>query len=147
MSTPMPGEAGPDTFDNPLLEYLGIRLVARAAGQAEFELDVQPRHLNRQGSLQGGVIATLLDAAAGYAGLQAEEGAALGNAVTVMLTISYLAPTNAGRLRAVGMVSRSGRSLYFASATLSDESGALIATAQGSFKRASLQLPPTRTTP
>jgi uncharacterized protein (TIGR00369 family) len=131
-----PGEATATQPENPLLDYLGIRLANREVGRAAFELDVQARHLNRQGSLQGGVIATLLDAAGGYAGLQPEEGAAVGNAVTVMLAISYLAPANAGRLSAVGTVTRSGRSLYFASATLTDESGNLVATAQGSFKRA-----------
>jgi uncharacterized protein (TIGR00369 family) len=100
-----------------------------------LELDVEPRHLNRQGSLQGGVTATLLDAACGYAGLQAEGETVLGHAVTVMLTISYLARANTGRLRASGTVSKAGRSIYFSSAQLTSESGELIATAQGTFKR------------
>jgi len=122
--------------DNPLLDDLGIRLVDAAPGRCTFELDIEPRHLNRQGSLQGGVTATLLDAACGYAGLQAEPDMVLGHAVTVMLTISYLARANAGRLRATGTVTKSGRSLYFSSATLTSDSGELIASAQGTFKRA-----------
>jgi len=121
-------------MDNPLLEYLGIRLVSLDAGHCTFELDVEPRHLNRQGSLQGGVTATLLDAACGYAGLQASHGE-LGNAVTVMLTISYLSKVDTGRLRATGTVTKAGRSLYFATAELATEHGVLVATAQGSFKR------------
>jgi uncharacterized protein (TIGR00369 family) len=120
--------------DNPLLDYLGIRLTSLEPGRCSFELDVEPRHLNRQGSLQGGVIATLLDAAGGYAGLLAPDGA-MGNAVTVMLTISYLSKVATGRLRATGTVSRAGRSLYFASAELATDHGQLVATAQGSFKR------------
>jgi uncharacterized protein (TIGR00369 family) len=121
--------------DNPLLEHLGIRLVEARAGHAAFEIDVDPRHLNRQGSLQGGVAATLLDAACGYAGLRPEADAPAGHAVTVSLTISYLAKAVAGRLRATGTVTKSGRSLYFASGELTSAAGELIATAQGAFKR------------
>ena len=122
--------------DNPLLDDLGIRLVDVAPGRCTFELDIEPRHLNRQGSLQGGVTATLLDAACGYAGLQADAGAVLGHAVTVMLTISYLAGANAGCVRATGTLTKAGRSLYFSSATLTGDSGEPIASAQGTFKRA-----------
>jgi uncharacterized protein (TIGR00369 family) len=121
--------------DNPLLEHLAIRLVEIAAGRASFELDVQPRHLNRQRKLQGGVVATLLDAACGYAGLAAADGDALGHAVTVTLNINYLMSAGEGLLRATGRVTRRGRSLYFAGGELVDSSGQLIATAQGAFKR------------
>jgi acyl-coenzyme A thioesterase PaaI-like protein len=100
----------PAGADNPLLEHLGIRLVEVQAGHAAFEIDVGPRHLNRQGSLQG-------------------------HAVTVSLTISYLAKASAGRLRATGTVTKAGRSLYFSSGELKSASGELIATAQGAFKR------------
>ena len=122
-------------MDNPLLEYLGIRLASVGMGQCAFELDVEPRHLNRQGSLQGGVTATLLDAACGYAGLRDAQDGELGNAVTVMLTISYLSKVDAGRLRAIGSVAKAGRSLYFATGQLLTDSGVLVATAQGTFKR------------
>lgn len=124
-----------DTLDNPLLESLGIRLASVAPGACTFELDIEPRHLNRQRTLQGGVSATLLDAACGYAGLQQGDGE-LGNAVTLMLSISYLGKVSAGRVRATATVTRAGRSIYFSSAELIDETGALIATAQGTFKRA-----------
>jgi acyl-coenzyme A thioesterase PaaI-like protein len=50
---------------NPLLGYLGIRLVEWQPGRAEFAIDIEHRHLNRSGFLQGGVTATILDAACG----------------------------------------------------------------------------------
>jgi acyl-coenzyme A thioesterase PaaI-like protein len=75
----------PGGADNPLLEYLGIELVDVAPGRAAFRIELEQRHLNRQGSLQGGVAATLLDAACGYAGLASVEGDIKGNAVTVMV--------------------------------------------------------------
>jgi uncharacterized protein (TIGR00369 family) len=124
----------PGGVDNPLLEYLGIRVVDVGHGSATFEVDVEPRHLNRQGSLQGGVAATLLDAACGYAGLKGLD-ATMGSAVTVMLSISYLGRASSGRLRATGTITKSGRSLYFARGELVTESGELIATAQGTFKK------------
>jgi uncharacterized protein (TIGR00369 family) len=125
----------PAGADNPLLDYLGIELVEVGPDQATFMIDVDERHLNRQRSLQGGVAATLLDAACGYAGLAAQEGGSLGNAVTVMLSISYVGKVSAGRLRATGKVTRMGRSMYFSSGELATETGELIATAQGAFKR------------
>jgi len=106
-----------------------------AAGHATFEIDVDQRHLNRQGSLQGGVAATLLDAACGYAGLAAHDGDALGNAVTVMLNISYIRKVGTGRLRCIGHVTKSGRTMYFSSGELVTGAGDRIATAQGVFKR------------
>ncbi|SOY68725.1 ABC transporter substrate-binding protein [Cupriavidus taiwanensis] len=127
--------AMPPPTDNPLLDYLGIRLASVGDGRCAFELDLEPRHLNRQGSVQGGVIATLLDAACGYAGLPTGADGALGHAVTVMLAISYLSKASAGRLRATASVSRAGNSLYFVSAELATDAGVLVATAQGTFKR------------
>jgi uncharacterized protein (TIGR00369 family) len=127
----------PAGADNPLLEYLGIELAEVGVGRAAFAIDVDARHLNRQGSLQGGVAATLLDAACGYAGLTAAEGQALGNAVTVMLNVSYLGRARSGRLQAVGTVTRMGRTRSTSSGELRTEQGDLIATAQGAFKRSS----------
>jgi uncharacterized protein (TIGR00369 family) len=122
--------------ENPLLAYLGIELMEVGAGHATFGMTVEPRHLNRQGSLQGGVAATLLDAACGYAGLAANDGEALGNAVTVMLTISYMSKVNTGRVQAIGTVTKMGRSIYFSDGKLVSAQGEIIATAQGAFKRA-----------
>ena len=131
-----PGFAdAPGGADNPLLEHLGIRLVEVGTGRAVFEIELDSRHLNRQRSLQGGVAATMLDAACGYAGLADRETGTLGQAVTVMLSIGYLAKVSRGRLRATGQVTKMGRSTYFASGELVSEAGDLIATAQGAFKR------------
>ena len=123
------------TLDNAFLQYLGVQLVDWQDGRCELALDVGPSHLNRQSSLQGGVIATLLDAACGYAGLRAAADGATDNAVTVMLTISYVRKVDHGRIRALGRVIRTGRTLYFAAADLVTDDGSLVATAQGTFKR------------
>jgi uncharacterized protein (TIGR00369 family) len=127
---------GSPRVDNPMLDYLGAKLVAWDVGRCEFELMIGAHHLNRRSSLQGGVVATLLDAACGYAGLITSPNAEPGNASTVMLTISYLDKVASGRIRAVGRVIRSGRTLYFSTGELLTEDGRSLATAQGAFKRA-----------
>jgi len=121
---------------NPLLDHLGIRVVDWTAGRCELQLDIEPRHLNRQARLQGGVTATLLDAACGYAGLLGDDDAEPGHAVTLMLSIAYLGGADRGRLHASGRVTGGGRGIYFASAELTTDDGRLVATAQGTFKRA-----------
>ncbi len=124
-------------LDNPLLEHLGIRLLEWEPGRCVFDLEIEPRHLNRQASLQGGVTATLLDAACGYAGLQSTADGPPDNAVTVMLTISYVSKVPQGRIKAIGHVTGAGRRMYFAVAELYAADGRLVATAQGTFKRSS----------
>ncbi|MDM0117022.1 PaaI family thioesterase [Variovorax sp. J22R133] len=120
---------------NPLLDDLDVRLGRIAPGECTLTLQIGERHLNRSGSLQGGVSATLLDAACGYAGLMTDAQAPLRHGVTVMLSVCYLGRVSAGRVLATGRVVRSGRSIFFCSGELVSEAGELIATAQGSFKR------------
>ncbi len=122
-------------LNNPFLQSQGVELVHWATGEAEFRMTVEARHLNRQGMLHGGLVATLLDAACGYAGLHAAEGEEEVHGVTVMLNIAYLKAARSGTVIARGRVSRSGRSLYFAEASLRSKDGELLATAQGTFKQ------------
>ena len=124
-------------LDNPLLEHLGVQLVEWGPGECRLALPIEARHLNRQASLQGGVTATLLDAACGYAGLMTRSDQAPVNAVTLTMSISYLATANRGEVRAHGRVTGGGKRIYFASAELVAEDGTVIATAQGAFKRQS----------
>ncbi|MBP2231194.1 uncharacterized protein (TIGR00369 family) [Azospirillum agricola] len=120
---------------NPFLTMIGLTLCRWQPDLAEFELLIEPRHLNRQGSLQGGVMATMLDAACGYSGLFSAEPGEERHAATLSLSINYVARVAQGRIRAVGRVTGGGRSVYFAESRIIDEDGAVIATAQGSFKR------------
>ena len=49
-------------------ELMGYHLAEWSEGQAVVELEIGPPHLNRAGVVHGGVLATLLDTALGYAG-------------------------------------------------------------------------------
>ena len=124
-----------DQHHNAFLAMIGQTLVRWEPGLAEFDLLVDHRHTNRQGVLQGGLLATMLDAACGYAGLHGGPGNADGQAVTLSLTVNYLARADGGRLRAVGTVTGGGRRIYFSNGTVLAGDGTVVATAQGSFKR------------
>ena len=125
-------------LDNPLLEFLGVRMLDWQPGICSFGLGIEPRHLNRTRSLHGGVIATLLDAACGYSGLYDPDGNTSLNAVTIMLNISYIGKVDSGHMTVTGQVTGAGHRIYFAGAELRHETGTLIATAQGTFKRSAL---------
>lgn len=121
-----------DILGNPLLDHLGIGLIRWQEGLAEFRLVIEARHLNRQGRLQGGVIATLLDVCSGYAGIEPESAA---GALTITLNISYIGGVAEGEITARGRVTGGGRRIFFAEGEVRAGDGRLIATAQGSFKR------------
>lgn len=129
------GDNGLAAPENPLLDHLGIRLASWEVGRASFTLSVEPRHLNLQRRLQGGLVATLLDAACGYAGLRVEPGRPAVSGLTLMLNIAYSAGVSAGAVTATGRVIGGGRRIYFATGEVLAEDGTLIASAQGTFRR------------
>jgi uncharacterized protein (TIGR00369 family) len=123
-----------NTLDNPFLEQLGATLASWEDGRARIALEIGDRHLNRQGTLQGGVMATLLDAACGYAGIHPDGDNARRQAVTLTLSISYLDKCSRGTVIAEGIVERAGRSVYFSRGELVVDGERPLATAQGVFK-------------
>lgn len=123
-----------DLLDNPFLERLGIEQTAWRDGYAEFQLAIAPSLLNRHGALQGGVLATLLDAACGYAGLHSRDPERPLHGVTLSLTLNYLARGIGSTVVAKGFIERRGRSVYFARGEAWLDEKVLIATAQGTFK-------------
>ena len=102
-------------------------------GTSRVVLDIAAKHLNRNGSLHGGIIAMMLDASAGFAASMA-GGAGLTPVVTVALNTQYLAPALAGQVVATGVTKHAGRSICYADAELRDDQGNLIATGNGVFK-------------
>ena len=123
-------------LDNPFLEFLDARLVAWSSGYAEFRMPIQARNLNRQGVLQGGAVATLLDAACGYAGLYAAEGEPAIHGFTLSLTVNYLDTGLGESVTAKGFIERQGRSIFFSRGEAWVDDKLLIASAQGTFKYA-----------
>jgi acyl-coenzyme A thioesterase PaaI-like protein len=119
-------------LDNPFLELLKVRQTQWSRGYAEFEMAVTPAHLNRQRIVQGGVIATLLDAACGYSGLFSGEQPVHG--FTLSLTLSFLDKGLGNVITAKGFLERRGKTIFFARGEAWMDSTLLVATAQGTFK-------------
>jgi uncharacterized protein (TIGR00369 family) len=106
-------------------ELLGFRLVAAEPGKVTFEMDVGPQHTSPPGTLHGGVLCDIADAAMGCATLSLlEDGVQFA---TVELKINFLKPVWNGRLTAVGGVIKQGRTLTLCDCRVTDEGGSLVA--------------------
>lgn len=103
--------------------------------RCEVELKIEPQFLNRRDLLHGGVYATLLDAALGYACSRRHSDDASAGVVTISLTTNYLASVAEGTVRATGRVTGGGRKTMFAEGAVEAEDGTVLATASGVFKR------------
>ena len=115
------GEAPPP----PVAELLGIRLVSVGDGECVFEMQALPEHANPMGTVQGGVICALADAAMGlaYASLL-DEGESF---TTLELKTNYLRPVTDGMLVATGRVVHNGRTIGLATCDVVDGDGRKIA--------------------
>lgn len=113
---------------------LGATCTEWRDGYARFDAGMRPGLLNRQGVLQGGLIATLLDAACGYAGLYAPDPAQALHGLTLSLTCNYLDRGMGERIAAKGWLERKGGAIYFSRGELWMDDRVLVATAQGVFK-------------
>ena len=113
---------------------LGYRLALWAPDHAVIEYDVDAGHLNRSGVLHGGVLITLLDTAAGYAGCHCAEPGRIRRTLTLSLTTNFVASVTRGRLSIEGRRTGGGRTIFFAAAEARDDAGRLLAGAVGTFR-------------
>lgn len=113
---------------SPFHGWMGMTLREAREGEVELTLDAQPHHLNLQGLLHGGVLATLADTAAGLAvRTRLEPGR---RHVTIQLGVQYLSAGGPGSINARGRAIRVGRQIAYAEAEIHDGNGRLLATAQ-----------------
>jgi uncharacterized protein (TIGR00369 family) len=116
-------------------KLVGYRLTRWAPEEAELELVLEPRHLNRSNVPHGGVIATLIDTACGFAGCYSAEPGRRRRAVTLSLSTSFLGQAEASTtLTAKARRTGGGQTVFFARCDLLDGAGHLIATGEGTFK-------------
>ncbi|MEI2418411.1 PaaI family thioesterase [Orrella sp. JC864] len=120
--------------DNPFLQWLGASLAQWRSGYAELHLPSTPNLFNRTERIQGGVLCTLLDVAAGYAGVYAPPEAPKIRSVTLSLTTQFMASGAGQGLVAKGFLERKGRTVYFARAEVWQDEDLLLATAVGTYK-------------
>jgi uncharacterized protein (TIGR00369 family) len=121
----------------PFSRYLGIQVEDMAEGRSRLRLAVRPELCNlASSSVHGGVLSSLVDAAAGGAVLSLVRGQAdYAGQTTAELNVSYLsAAPGRGELVAEGHVLRLGRTLAVAEAEVRTHEGELVVKGRATFR-------------
>lgn len=104
---------------------LGFRLSHVEPGSATVEIDVNERFWNPMGTLHGGILCDIADAAMGLAyaaGLNDDE-----SFTTIELKINYLRPFKEGHLKAIARTVHRGRTVGLMDCDVYDDRGKVIA--------------------
>ena len=109
------------------IEATGHKVISIESGKAVIEFEADERHANPMGTLHGGVLCDISDAAMGmaYASLL-NEGESF---TTLELKINFLKPICKAKLRAEGSVVSGGKTVGLLMCDVFDERGRLIARA------------------
>lgn len=117
-----------------LQDHLGYRLTGWDTGRAQLELPLIPQLMNRAGIPHGGIYATLLDTAMGYAGCYTGDPNHKALALTLSMTVNFLSRPKGTLLIAHANQTGGGAKTFFAEGYIVDETGEMIARASGAFK-------------
>jgi uncharacterized protein (TIGR00369 family) len=109
----------------PVAQLIGMRMTEVEPGRIVFELDAGPQHASPLGTVHGGIMCDLADAALGcsHASLL-EEGETF---TTLELKINFLKPVWSGRLVAEARSLKFGRTIGLSDCRVTDEHGSLVA--------------------
>lgn len=120
-------DVAPGEFPAPIGKLLGLTITSRGAGRATVEFEASRRYANPMGTLHGGVLCDLADAAMGVAYLSTlAEGE---TATTIELKINFLRPVWNAKLRAEARVVRAGKVVGLIECDILDERRRLVARA------------------
>jgi uncharacterized protein (TIGR00369 family) len=108
-------------------DLLGLTLLEWRDGFARVAVDAGPQHRNRSGITHGGVILSMIDQAAAYAGLWCSVPGNIRRAVTLDLDCRFTGQVREGRLVAEGRVLSRGRNIFFCRTEVFGADGALVA--------------------
>jgi uncharacterized protein (TIGR00369 family) len=107
---------------------IGFELVEAVRERTLFRLQVDERHANPMGTVHGGILCDLADAAMGSAMATTLEA---GQSYTTLeLAINYLKPVWSGLLSAEGRVVKRTRKTGLTECDVLDENGSLVARAK-----------------
>ena len=113
---------------SPFHAHLGVWVAEWRDGYARLVCDTVPHHANRSGIVHGGVLLSMIDQAAAFAGLFCPDPARVRRAVTLDLDCRFTGQARIGlRLSAEGRVMTAGRNVFFARTEVFDEAGTLVA--------------------
>jgi uncharacterized protein (TIGR00369 family) len=118
---------GQEEFPAPIGRLLGLKLSKSADAQAVIEFEATERYGNPMGTLHGGVLCDIADAAMGAAYRSTlTDGESF---TTLELKINFLRPVWNAKLRAEARLVRAGRIVGLVECNISDEQGRLVARA------------------
>ena len=114
-------------FPPPVAELIGLEVVRIEGGESEMTMVAEERHSNPMGTIHGGILCDLADAAMGTAWFSTLEP---GETFTTLeLKINFLRPFWTGKLIARGRVVSRGRTVGMTECDVFDERERLIARA------------------
>jgi len=110
---------------SPYFQLLAMTLKDIKIGYSLLKMNISIRHLSPYGAVQGGVYASLIDAAAYWAVYgELEENTGL---ITLDVNVSNLASVKAGELTIIGERVKCGTTIGLAEATIADENSKILA--------------------
>lgn len=110
---------------SPYFSLLSMEIKDLEWGTAVLEVQLEEKHLQPFGYVHGGVIASVMDAAAFWAVFpQVKDGLGL---TTVEIKVNYLAPVQKGKLVAKGQCIKIGRTLALGEVFINGSEGNLLA--------------------
>ena len=111
----------------PVATLIGFTLTEVEPGRAVVAFQADRRHANPMGTVHGGVLCDIADAAMGIAyASELEEGQTF---TTLELKINFLKPVWNARLRAEAHVVKRGKTVGLVECDVVDETGSLVARA------------------
>lgn len=113
--------------DVAVARLIGFEAKEIAEGRATVTFSAEPRHANPMGTLHGGILCDIADAAMGMA--FASTLAAGESFNTVELKINFFRPVWEARLTAQGRVVQRGRTMGYVECEITDEENRLVAKA------------------
>lgn len=117
--------------DSEFYRWAGVELIDASPGVVEIAFEANTQHLNLQGLVHGGILATLADTAMGLAVRTVLEPGR--RHVTVQLGIEFLSPGRPGKITARGRSVKIGTQLGFAEADVMNGAGRLLARAHSTL--------------
>jgi uncharacterized protein (TIGR00369 family) len=120
-------EVAREEFPAPIGKLLGLTIIRSGKGRATVEFEATGRYANPMGTLHGGVLCDVADAAMGVAYRSTlAEGETF---TTIELKINFLRPVWKAKLRAEAKVVQAGRTVGLVECDIVDEQERLIARA------------------
>jgi len=111
----------------PIARLVGFDLISVNPGEAVVELQASEKHANPMGTVHGGILCDIADAAMGIAyAANLNEGESF---TTLELKINFLKPVWNARLRATARVVKQGQTVGLVECDVTDDKDKLVARA------------------